>query len=66
MNVNTEKGVIQGVHMIIQGDDTMHEGGLGGRGRDWWTSIGRRAGIMSVAHHHGWRVGVCRNQYGFM
>ena len=63
MNVNTDKGVIQGVYVIIFGEDTMRENGrgIGQRGRR--ASIGRRASVGSVAHHYGWLGGVRRNQY---
>ena len=66
MNINMEKGIIQGVHMIIRGNDTMHEGGLGGWGRHQWVSIMRGASIGSITHHHDQMVGICRNQYVFM
>ena len=63
MNVNMDKGVIQGAHVIILGEDAMRENGQGVGRRGWRVSIGRRASVGSVAHHHGQLGGICRNQY---
>ena len=63
MDVDTNKGIIQGVHVIVLGKDAMHENGQGGEQRGWWASIRRRAGVGSITHHHGQLGGVRRNQY---
>ena len=64
MDVDTDEGIIQGVHMIIHGEDTMHEDRLGIWQRGWQASIRRRASIRSIAHHHGQLASIHRNQYG--
>ena len=54
MDVDTDKGVILGVHVIVFCKDAMCENGWGNGQRGQRASIRRRAGVGSVAHHHGW------------
>ena len=63
MDVDMDKGVKQGVHVIILGKDAMRENGWGSGRRGRRASIRRRASVRSIAHHHGQLGGVRRNQY---
>ena len=63
MDVNMDEGFVHCFRVIIFGEDAMRENGWGVGRKGRRASIGRGAGVGSVAHHHGRLGDVRRNQY---